>query len=107
MSLSALRRDIQVKSLADRVLSISAQGATTAQAARTANAVADSYIAFVDANITPGQPRTQVLDPAVDAIGTPLPARLLVPGGLGALLGALIGAITALVVRRSNRCARI
>lgn len=107
MSLSALRRDIQVKSLTDRVLSISAQGATTAQAARIADAVADSYIAFVDANITPGQPRTQVLERAVGATGTPLPARLLVTGGLGALLGALIGAITALVVRRSDRRARI
>jgi hypothetical protein len=83
MSLSALRRDIQVKSLTNRVLSISAQGATTAQAARTANAVADSYIAFVDANITPGQPGAQVVDRAVGATGTPLPARLLVPGGLG------------------------
>jgi capsular polysaccharide biosynthesis protein len=107
MSLSALRRDIQVKSLTDRVLSISAQGATTAQAARTANAVADSYIAFVDANITPGQSRAQVVDRAVGATGTPLPARLLVPGGLGALLGALIGAITALVLRGSNRRSRI
>jgi capsular polysaccharide biosynthesis protein len=107
MSLSALRRDIQVKSLTDRVLSISAQGATTAQAARTANAVADSYIAFVDANITPGQSRAQVVDRAVGATGTPLAARLLVPGGLGALLGALIGAITALVLRGSNRRSRI
>jgi hypothetical protein len=107
MSLSALRRDIRVKSLTDRVLSISAQGATAAQAARTANAVADSYIAFVDGNITPGQPRAQVIDRAAGATGTPLPARLLAPGGLGALLGALTGAITALVVRRSNRRARI
>jgi hypothetical protein len=107
MSLPALRRDIQVKGVTDRVLSISAQGATTAQAARTANAVADSYIAFVDADITPGRPRAQVLDRAVGAIGTPLPARLLVPGGLGALLGALIGAITALVFRGSNRRSRI
>ena len=107
MSLSALRRDIQVTSLTDRVLSISAQGATTAQAAHTANAVADSYIAFVDANITPGQPRAQVVDRAVGATGTPLPARLLVTGGLGALLGALIGAIAALVSRGSNRRSRI
>jgi uncharacterized protein DUF1707 len=107
MSLSALRRDIQVRSLTNRVLSISAQGATTGLAARTANAVADSYIAFVDANITPGQPGARVLERAVGATGTPLPARLLVPGGLGALLGALIGAITALMFRRSNRRSRI
>jgi hypothetical protein len=107
MPLSALRRDIQVKSLTDRLLSISAQGATTAQAAHTANAVADSYIAFVDANITPGQPRAQVVHRAVGATGTPLPARLLVTGGLGALLGALTGAIAALVSRGSNRRSRI
>jgi capsular polysaccharide biosynthesis protein len=107
MSLSALRRDIQVRSLTNRVLSISAQGATTGLAARTANAVADSYIAFVDANITPGQPGARVLECAVGATGTPLPARLLVTGGLGALLGALVGAITALVFRHSNRRSRI
>jgi ketopantoate reductase len=81
--------------------------ATTGLAARTANAVADSYIAFVDANITPGQPGGLVLERAVGATGTPLPARLLVPGGLGALLGALIGAITALMFHRSNRHSRI
>jgi capsular polysaccharide biosynthesis protein len=106
-SLPALRRDIEVKSLTDGVLSISAQGATTTQAARAANAVADSYVDFADANMTPGGERAQVLDRAVAATGTPLPARLLVAGGLGALLGALIGAIAALVFRRSNRRSRI
>jgi capsular polysaccharide biosynthesis protein len=107
ISLPALRRGIEVKSLTDRVLSISAQGATTTQAARTANAVADSYVHFADANMTPGGARAQVLDRAVAATGTPLPARLLVAGGLGALLGALIGAIAALAFRRSNRRSRI
>jgi capsular polysaccharide biosynthesis protein len=106
MSLPALRSDIQVKSLTSQIISISAHGATAAQAERTAQAVADSYVAYVDADITPGHPGVQVLDPAWGVSGMPLPARLLVPGELGALLGALIGAIAAMVFRRSNRCAR-
>ena len=59
------RSDIRVKSLSDQVISISAQGATATQAERTAQAVADSYVTFVDANVTPGHPRARVLDPAV------------------------------------------
>jgi capsular polysaccharide biosynthesis protein len=103
MSLSALRRDIQVKSLTSRLISITAQGATITQAAHTADAVADSYAAFVDDNITPGHPRAQVVGRIVGATGAPLAARLLVAGGLG----ALIGAIPALVFRRSNRRSQI
>jgi hypothetical protein len=44
----------------------------------------------------------------VQLIGeAPLPAWLLVPGGLGALIGALIGIITALALSRSRRRSRI
>jgi capsular polysaccharide biosynthesis protein len=102
-SLPALRSEIQVKSLTSSIISISAQGETAAQAARTANAVAGSYIAYLDAATPGGQAQARVLDPALWATGTPLPARLLVPGGLGALLGALIGAIAALAFGRRDR----
>jgi len=93
--------------VSDRVLSISARGETAAQAERTAQAVADSYVAYVDAVITAGHARAQVLDRAVGATDAPLPARLLVPGGLGALLGALIGAVAALAFSRRDRRSRI
>jgi hypothetical protein len=107
MSLPALRSDIEVKSLTTSIISIRAQGETAAQAERTAQAVADSYIAHVDAATRGGQAQAQVLDPAWRVSGMPLPARLLVPGGLGALLGALIGAIAALAFSRRDRRSRI
>jgi capsular polysaccharide biosynthesis protein len=107
MSLPALRSDIEVKSLTFSIISISAQGETAGQAERTAQAVADSYIAHVDAATPGGQAQAQVLDPAWRVSGMPLPARLLIPGGLGALFGALIGAIAALAFSRRDRRSRI
>jgi capsular polysaccharide biosynthesis protein len=107
VSLQTLRGDIQVKSLTSRIISISAQGETAAQAERTADAVADSYVAYLDSAAPGGQVQAQILDRAVRATRTPLHVRLLVPGGLGALLGALIGAIGALAFNRSDRRGRI
>jgi capsular polysaccharide biosynthesis protein len=107
VSLQTLRSDIQVKSLTSNVISISAQGETAAQAERTADAVAGSYVAYLGSTAPGGQAQAWILDPAAGGTRTPLHARLLVPGGLGALLGALIGAIGALAFSRSNRRARI
>ena len=45
----------------------------------------------------------RILQPAVDATGTPLSHRLLVSRGFGALLGALIGAIGAQAFSRRPR----
>ena len=93
--LGALRGRVQVKNLTPNILAIGAQGTTAAQAKDIANAVADSYISYVDAG--------RVLEPATTATGTPLSRRLLVNGVLGALLGALAGAIVALAIGRKDR----
>ena len=86
------------------IISISAQGKTAAQAERTANAVADSYVAYVNSPSRPGPPvQARVLQPATNATGTSLSTRLLVTGGLGALLGLLIGAIVVLAIGRKDR----
>jgi capsular polysaccharide biosynthesis protein len=104
MSLQTLRGRVHVKSVTSSVLSISAEGKTAAQAERTANAVAGSYAAYVDSPNAPGgQVAASVLEPATTATGTPLSTRLIVYGGLGALLGLLIGAIAALAISRSDR----
>jgi len=95
VSLATLRGQVQVKSLTRAILAIGAQGTTAAQAEDIANAVADSYVSYVDAG--------RVLEPAATATGTPLPRRLLVKGGLGALLGVLAGAIVALAIGRNDR----
>ena len=100
MSLETLHGRVQVSSLTPDILAIGAQGTTAAQAEDIANAVADSYISYVS---SPGSPDARVLEPATSATGTPLPKRLLVNGGLGALLGALAGAIVALAIGRNDR----
>ena len=53
MSMQTLQNNVQVTSVADSILSISATGATAADAEATANAVANSYIAYVTAATSP------------------------------------------------------
>jgi capsular polysaccharide biosynthesis protein len=104
MTLQTLENRVQVKSRTATILSISAAGTTAAQARDTANAVANSYVAYVrSGNIHGGQVQARVLEPATTATGTSLPARLLLTGGLGALLGALIAAIAVLALSRRDR----
>jgi len=47
MSLTGLRRDIQIRSLTPYVMSVTAQGETAGDAEATANAVVRSYIQYV------------------------------------------------------------
>ena len=77
------------------------------QAGRTANAVASSYVRYVNSPHGFGGPiRARILQPAMNATGTPLPHRLFISGGLGALLGVLIGAIGVIALGRSDRLFR-
>jgi capsular polysaccharide biosynthesis protein len=99
-----LRNAIKVKSVTSDIISISAQDKTGAQAERTADAVANSYVAYVNAPSRPGPPvQARILQPALNATATPLPKRLLVTGGLGVLAGLIIGAIVALANGRKDR----
>jgi capsular polysaccharide biosynthesis protein len=96
VSLASLRRHVHVKSVTSAVILISAQGRTDASAENIANAVADSYVAFGN-----GQQHLKpvVLGDAAMAREAPLSHRLLVPCGLGGLIGALIGGMTAIIGR--------
>ena len=102
-SVRDLRSRVQVKSLTSRVLSFSVQGDTASQAVLTANAVADSYLAYVRSISPPGPGPGAVLDPPLSSAEQPRSTRLFVSGGLGALLGALIGAIGAQAFSRRRR----
>ncbi|HZI76383.1 MAG TPA: Wzz/FepE/Etk N-terminal domain-containing protein [Gemmatimonadales bacterium] len=103
VSLRTMRNSVEVKSLSPSVLSISAQGKTAAQAEGTANAVANTYVAYVTSPRTAGTVQARLLSPAANASGASLPGHLLVTGGLGVLLGLLIGAIAVIVFSRSDR----
>jgi capsular polysaccharide biosynthesis protein len=85
-------------------LLIIAEGETAAQAVDTANAVADSYVAYVSgARNQGGRIPAQVLQRATSASETWLLGPLLVTGGIGLLAGVLVGAVGALAINRRDR----
>jgi capsular polysaccharide biosynthesis protein len=99
-----LRSAIQVKNPTTNIISFSAQGKTAAQAERTADAVAQSYVDYVNSSSSPGTPvQARILQPALGATGPTAIKRWLTYGALGALAGLLIGAIVVLATRRRDR----
>jgi capsular polysaccharide biosynthesis protein len=104
VSLVGLRRDLHVKSVTSYVISITAQGKTAADAEATANAVADSYVAYITPSYSPvGHTLARILDPASNATGLGALAGLLIDAILGAVLGAVVGVVVALVKSRNDR----
>ncbi len=104
MSLGTLESRVQVTSLAGSIISISANGKTAAEAEATANAVANSYVAYVSAPSSPGgQVSAKILESATNATGSKLPERIAIFGLLGALAGALVGFVISLAISRNDR----
>jgi capsular polysaccharide biosynthesis protein len=104
MSLQSLRDKIQVSSLTGSVISISASGSTPAQAEATANAVANSYIAYVTGPTSAvGNVEAKVLESAATATGTTFAERIAIDGLMGALAGVLVGFVVSLGVGRNGR----
>jgi capsular polysaccharide biosynthesis protein len=104
MSLDELRSDVQVGSVTPYIISVSAKGKVAAGAEATANAVAHSYIRYIGSPGSPGgQVPAHLLEPATSAAGpTPL-MQLVVDALLGAVGGAVMGAIAALAIGRRDR----
>jgi capsular polysaccharide biosynthesis protein len=99
-----LRTITQVKSVTTNILSISVQGKTAAQAEQATDAVANSYVAFVNSPRRSGPPvQAQILQPALNATGPTKLKRFVVDGLLGALIGLVLGAIAVLATRRRER----
>jgi len=108
MSLQTLRSRIQVQLLTSNVISITAQGKTATEAVGTANAAANSYIQYAH-NASHGNRRLwpEVLDPAAVMPGTPLLTHVLDTSSLGALCGALLGALGAVALSPPRRRIRM
>lgn len=102
-SVTTLRRRINVTSPTPNLIQISAHGTTAAQAEDIANAVANSYVSYVSSTTSPARADARLLEQATPATGTAFPVRLLVAGGLGALAGAVVGAIIAVAMSRRER----
>jgi capsular polysaccharide biosynthesis protein len=104
MSLDALRADIQVSSPTGYLISITAKGKLAADAEATANAVANSYIAYVNSPNSPiSQVSARMLQPATSASGENRWLALVVTALIGALAGAVIGVIVALAIGHTDR----
>jgi capsular polysaccharide biosynthesis protein len=105
MSLQAVENQLSVQTPAIGILSIKAKAKSAAQADAVANAVANSYIAYVQNPRSPaGHITAQLLQPAATSVGTGALTQDLLDGGLGALAGLVAGTVTAVVVgRRSGR----
>jgi capsular polysaccharide biosynthesis protein len=104
MSLNELRSEVQVNAVTSYIISVSARSKSAADAEATANAVAESYVTYVNSTRNPAvQVSARLLQPATNATGRkPLEALLFyVP--IGAIIGALIGIIAALAIGRGDR----
>ena len=104
MSLEQLRSDVQINSLTPYILTINAKEKVAADAEATADAVARSYVAYVNSASSPvGRVSASLLEPATSAAGKGPMEALIVAGLLGALGGALVGVIVSLAVSRNDK----
>lgn len=104
VSPSTLQNDVQVKSLTTYLISITATASTDAQAEAIANAVADSYIAYVGDKRNPvSHVNAQLFQPALSVAKPSLFESMLIAGVIGALAGALVGSVASLAIGRKDR----
>lgn len=129
MPLQVLQKNVHVTSVSgSSIISFTASGSTAAQAEDTANAVANSYIAYTNSRTDPignvsansgnnsignvsansgnspiGNMSAKMLESATIATGSKIPERIAFYGLLGALAGALLGFIGSLAVGRNDR----
>jgi capsular polysaccharide biosynthesis protein len=104
MSLQQLRNDISVSNSTSYIISIGATAKNASDAETTANAVANSYIAYVGAPNSPvGYVPARMLELAVSTTGTGPVEALIITGLIGALAGLVIGTIVALAIARKDK----
>jgi capsular polysaccharide biosynthesis protein len=105
MSLQTLESRVSVASVdSSSVLSFTGMGKTAGQAEAIANAVANSYIAYVGAaSSTAVHAAAKVIESASTATGTKLSEQLAIYALLGALAGALVGFVISLSIGRGDR----
>ncbi len=103
LPLATLRKRVSVTSLTSDVLAINGRGESAAQAEDVANAVANSYLAYVSSPSSPvGVLNGRMLEKATVASGTGLRERILA-AVVGLLLGLVTGAIIALGLSRADK----
>jgi len=101
----ALRHEISASSVSPNILAISAQSSSGAGAESIANAVANSFVGYLNSSQSPGGVKinAQLLQPASTASGPSPVTHRLVYGLAGAIAGLLVGLIAALARGLSDR----
>src|SRR5215831_18539617 len=104
VSIDKLRTEVDVKSLTPFLISITATGKTADVAEVTANAVANSYIAYVGDKKNPVQHVVaQMFQPATTATGSSRIRAMVITGLIGGLAGAIVGSVLSLAIGRRDR----
>jgi capsular polysaccharide biosynthesis protein len=104
VSVGKLQSEVQSKSLTTYLISITATGGTAAEAEAAANAVAESYIAYVGDRRSPVQHVVaELFQPAIAAGAPSRLGSLLMAGLIGAVAGALVGSVVSLAIGRKDR----
>jgi capsular polysaccharide biosynthesis protein len=104
VSAAQLSSEVQVKSLTAYLMSITVTAATATASEAIANAVAESYIAYVSNPRNPVESvDAEMFQPAVTATASPLLEAMLIAGLVGALGGAIAGSVVALAIGRRDR----
>jgi capsular polysaccharide biosynthesis protein len=112
LSTEATRARVKATAVTEDVIRIDAKGPSAKQATGLANAVAQVYLVFITTDQKlPGDlgKRTgaRILEEAVNAHGGSMIVHTGIYGGLGALLGAIAGAVIVLARERGDRRLRL
>ena len=105
MSLQTLQNRLSAQGVTSIVISVTAEGKSSAQAESAANAVANSYIAYVGVPDSPGgQLKVHLLESATTTTGMKPATQDALYAGLGVLAGLVVGIVMAVIVgRRGHR----
>jgi capsular polysaccharide biosynthesis protein len=104
VSLAGLRREILIGSVTPYVISITAKGNNAADTEATANAVASSYVQYVNAVTNAAEHVPAVsLERATAAAGASPLKGLVVDALAGGIVGGLVGAVLAIAIGRRDR----
>jgi capsular polysaccharide biosynthesis protein len=104
MSLGELSGDVSTSAVTNSLLTIAGTGKTAAAAESVANAVADSYVAYVNSSASPvGNLDARVFEAANGASGGGALMQDAILGLIGLAVGALIGYLIALFRSRGDR----
>ena len=104
MSVQELRQWSTVGSSTTNIISVSAQAKVAADAKAIANAVAGSYVEYINGRASPvGRQSASLFQPATTATRNGPVEALIVAGFLGAVGGLLIGIIVALALGQRDK----